>query len=371
MPKLNVVRFHFGHGHFGLRKALFARHAEFALRHGELPPGQLAFFPNKLAFVACNLQTVRARALTRRGDERARRTVRVLGVSRHFVLNLNVVPMAVLAVAHHAIRHAEDPLPQVKLMWALVQQHAAAFACPRRTPRAAVVVCLRAVPVRDDPNAAFQFAQLAALHDLAHFLELRVRALIVHDAEHLARFFRGRIHFLHLLRVNAGRLLRQHVLALFKSIDRNGGVEVMRCRHDHRVTHTAVDHFLVVFIARYAGQIFVRPKAFRFRNIAHGGKLHAFDITGENALCVRRTHVADADNADLYCFAHKIAFFLLSDGFQNIVQRVGSHIKRFVRVFIYALMQNVLALQVLQAAEIVQMRLQRQHVRLTRFRQRF
>ena len=42
--------------------------------------------------------------------------------------------MAVLAVAHHAVRHAEDPLPQVKLMRALVQQHAAAFACPRRTP---------------------------------------------------------------------------------------------------------------------------------------------------------------------------------------------------------------------------------------------
>ena len=102
-----------------------------------------------------------------------------------------------------------------------------------------------------------------------------------------------------------------------------------------------------------------------------GGKLHALDIAGENALCVRRTHVADADNADLYCFAHKITFFLLFDGFQNIVQRVGSHIKRFVRVFIYALMQNVLALQILQAAEIVQMRLQCQHVRLTRFRQRF
>ena len=39
------------------------------------------------------------------------------------------------------------------------------------------------------------------------------------------------------------------------------------------------------------------------------------------------------------------------------MQRVVSHIKRFVRVFIYALVQNVLALQVLQAAEIVQMRL--------------
>ena len=78
----------------------------------------------------------------------------------------------------------------------------------------------------------------------------------------------------------------------------------MRCRYDHRVTHTAVDHFLVVFIARYAGQIFVRPKALRFRNIAHGGKLHTLDIAGENTLCVRRTHVADADNADLYCFAH-------------------------------------------------------------------
>jgi hypothetical protein len=65
---------------------------------------------------------------------------------------------AELAKTAHARGHPDQPLKRVKLVQALVEQHAAAFAFPRRAPAAAGVVGLGAEPVRDDPVDAHDFA---------------------------------------------------------------------------------------------------------------------------------------------------------------------------------------------------------------------
>ena len=137
-------------------------------RDGILSEGELAVLRDELAVLADHLEAVRARRLPRRRDEDARRAVGVLKVGGDLVLDLNVVVLAEADVGADGGGHAADPLHQVELVRALVRQHAAALAGPRRPPAALVVVLLGAEPVGDDPVHAPQLAQLAALDHLAH-----------------------------------------------------------------------------------------------------------------------------------------------------------------------------------------------------------
>ena len=64
-------------------------------------------------------------------------------------------------------RHAGQPLQQVEVVRALVEQHAAALALPGGAPAAGGVVGLGAEPVGDDPVDAADLAQLAVVDQLA------------------------------------------------------------------------------------------------------------------------------------------------------------------------------------------------------------
>ena len=232
-------------------KALFAGLGDHAFVLGELCVQEMTVLVDELALGAGDLQTVRARVFARRRDEHTRRAVCVLRHSRHVVLDLDVVVLADRAVCEDPLRHTEDPLPQVQIVRALVQKHTAAFTSPCRTPSAAVVVGLRAVPVRDDPDAALQLAQLAALYHLAHLLIELVRSLIVHDPERKTALFRLVHEFVDLLRVYADRLLAQHVDARVKGVHADDGVPVVRRRDHDRVDIAGREHLLVVGVIRH------------------------------------------------------------------------------------------------------------------------
>lgn len=88
-------------------------------------------------------------------------------------------------------RHSAQPLEQVKLMRALVDQYAAALAAPRAAPAALIIIGLWAVPVGDHPIDPLKLAQSAAVNDSFRLPVKRVGALVVHNPEYLPLFCRA------------------------------------------------------------------------------------------------------------------------------------------------------------------------------------
>ena len=93
---------------------------------------------------------------------------------------------AELAKPAHARRHAAKPLQRVKIMQALVEQHAAAFTFPSGPPAAARIIGLRAIPVGVDPVDADDPAQVFP-DELLDFQVTRFRAQLKHAGENNLR----------------------------------------------------------------------------------------------------------------------------------------------------------------------------------------
>ena len=170
-------------------KVVGAGKADGILGRFQPPPFQHTVLQDKLTLCAGNFQPVRAGHLAGGGNEHAGRTVRVFGKNRRVVLDLYVVVASHVAVAGHALRHTADPLPQVKIVGRLVQQHAAALARPGGTPRTGIIVMLGAIPVCDDPHRPLELPELPTLHDGPRLGEQRVRALVQHQGKHFAAGF--------------------------------------------------------------------------------------------------------------------------------------------------------------------------------------
>src|SRR5690606_29941413 len=135
---------------------------KFGFRHPETVKLQPIALHHQLAAVADDFKTVRPRRLRRVGDEHARCAVLILGVGGDVILHLDVAMLAEMAERPDSPRHhAGDPRPQIQLMGALVDQHAAAFPGPCRPPAAGIVITLRAVPACDDPVGAAQLADFS------------------------------------------------------------------------------------------------------------------------------------------------------------------------------------------------------------------
>src|SRR5204863_7122287 len=128
--------------------------------------GELAVFHDQPAHRADDFEAIRAGRFTGGTEENTRRAVRPLQVSRHAVLDFDLVKAPQLAEAAHAFGHADEPLHRVEIVQALVEQHAAAFALPRRPPAAARVIRLGAIPVTVDPVHAHNFAEVALSNQL-------------------------------------------------------------------------------------------------------------------------------------------------------------------------------------------------------------
>ncbi len=169
------------------RKALSCGEREFSFIHFKLGVHKSAGLIHELTLRACYLKSVCSGEFTCRCDEHACRTVRVLCHSGNIVFYLDVVILAVFAVRVDRGRHTEYPLPQVKVVRALIEKNTAAFACPCSSPSAAVVVRLSSVPVGYDPYASLQLSERTVLYHFAHLLVELVCALVVHDTERPCR----------------------------------------------------------------------------------------------------------------------------------------------------------------------------------------
>src|SRR5699024_1541228 len=103
------------------------------------------------------------------------------------VFHLNVVPFSFMAEASDPAWHSADPLDQIQIVRALVQQYAAAFSVPGSPPAAGIVIALGPVPVCDDPVDSADGAQLPALYHIVHSPVNAVGSLVKHHGkDHIA-----------------------------------------------------------------------------------------------------------------------------------------------------------------------------------------
>ena len=288
----------------GLGKALGRGLAELDVRNLVLVEADFVVLADDLAHVAADLQAVGAGGVAGGGDEDAGRAVRVLQVGGDVVLDLDVVPLALVQEGAHAAGHAAEPLHKVELVRALVEQHAAALAVPGGAPGAGVIVVLRAVPIGDDPVDALELAQLPAVDHLLDLAVDAVCALVEHHAKDQIRVLVGLgVHLAHLLGVDACGLFAEHVQVVLEALDGERRVLVVRHRDEDGVHKAAGDQ---VAALREDGdriaQLGLGPVAPLLTAVSHGRDL---DLGQEPLLVVAdvaRAHVARADDAQTNFF---------------------------------------------------------------------
>src|SRR5205814_688907 len=146
--------------------------------------GKLPALGDNLPAVAGDLKTIGSRRFAGRRDEMTGRAVVVFEDRADFILDFNRMRLADVRDGGDARwHHSGEPVELIEIVWALVEQDAAAFAFPCRAPSARGIVAPGAEPARDNPADAADVSQLAALNDLAQLLEHRVGAHLEIDAE--------------------------------------------------------------------------------------------------------------------------------------------------------------------------------------------
>ena len=125
-----------------------------------------------------------------------------------------------LAEAAHARRHAAEPLEHVELVQALIEEHAATLALPRRPPTPARVVGLGAEPIRNDPVDTHNLAKFAVLDELTNLLIAWLNPHLKHPAKHLLRVrLRRRDQALGIGLVRRDRLFHHNVQPRLQGLD--------------------------------------------------------------------------------------------------------------------------------------------------------
>ena len=132
---------------------------------------QTAVLHHGLAQGAADLHPVGAGILPGGCDEHRAGAALVLRVDGGVVLHLNPMVMPLPAERPQPHRHPHDPLPDVQVVGALVQQHAASLPVPGGPPVAGIIVGLRPIPVVDDPDEALDLPQRPLLYQVMELPE--------------------------------------------------------------------------------------------------------------------------------------------------------------------------------------------------------
>ena len=272
---------------------------------------------NQLTAIHLDLKTVSAAGIAGRSYKYTGRTVLIFYISGNIVFNLNIMPLAIVQMRMDLDWHAADPLPQVQLMGALIQQHAAAFPCPGSTPCAGIIISLGAVPVGNDPVRTANTAVLAGIHQLLHLAVDVVRALIKHHAvDDIGVLFCSFVHFHDLLGVNACRLFHHHMNAPLHARYSQPGMIIVRYGNDTGIDQAAVQQSLcAVEESHIRAQVFLCPVFPFFLQICNSSKNKVGTFALHRALCVSRAHITNTNNAKSDFLFHNVISSFKAIGF--------------------------------------------------------
>lgn len=279
-----------GHG-----KGSLCLHAEFAHRHAialEVDLGAIG--DGETALLAGDFEAVAARSLASGGDKGGGEAAVVLQHGGDIVFDLDLMETTELAEAADALRHAEHPLEEVQVVRALVHEHAAALALPRATPAAGGVVIIGAEPVGDFPVHAADRAELAAVDEVLHFLEGRVRAHVEHGGEDLLLVRVRGDEALAVRLVHGDGLFDEDMQAGFECLDADGGVAEVRRADQNGVDVAGVDHRIHIG----EGVLSFDELRQRADALAEGGDAKSGDFSCANVREVCLAHVAKSNDAE-------------------------------------------------------------------------
>ena len=229
----------------GLGEAALGRLGEFDHVRVVAGESELVVLKDDLAPCADDLEAVGAGGFAGGRDEHARGAVGPFHDAGDVVLDLDVVEAAELAEAAHARGHSAEPLQDIELMEALVEEHAATLALPRRAPTATGVVGLGAEPVGDDPVDADDLAEFASVDQLLDLLIAGFHPELEHPGEDQPRMLPGHGEEPFGIGLLGGDGLFDHRMeAVLERVDADGRVEEMRRGDDEGVDLSGADHLL-------------------------------------------------------------------------------------------------------------------------------
>ena len=257
--------------------------------------------------VANDLEAVRAGAVACRGDECTRCAVGVFAPAAYVVLNLDIVPLAVLHLCVDLHGQTADPLPEVELMRALVEKNASALSAPGCAPVARVIVILRAVPIGDEPACSSDLTELARCDDVVHLAVNGVGALIEHHTENeLGMLISLRDHLAYLKGINARGLFTHNVNAVLERLDGEIRMGIVRNSNEDSLAKARCDQ--VIALGENCGSVasialllcirilFESPLAANLAAVCNGGDLNIRALAVKNVSVMLRADVADSDN---------------------------------------------------------------------------
>ena len=214
------------------------------------------------------------------------------------VLHLNVVIPAKLAEAGDLIRHPEEPLVEVEIVRALIQQHPAAFPFPAGPPPAAGVVGVGPEPIGAVPQDAADFPQFALFDEAFELFVERIGAELEHRPENL---FTPLVRGDEPLAVRLGNregFFHHDVQPGFQRGDAHGSMEKVRGGDQHGINGAGGDHLLEVaelmlplFLGRQTGGL-----------ITNGGQLQSLHLPRTKTGPMGFSHVSKPDetNSDVF-----------------------------------------------------------------------
>ena len=270
-----------------------------------------AAFDDNFAFVTQDFEAVGAKQVMGAGDENAAGTIGVFGQGDDIVFDGDVALVAKLELGGHGCRHAADPLPQVELVWCLVDEHATAFATPGSTPGTLVIIGLWTPPGGDHPGRAADVADLTAGDDLLEPLVERIGALVEH---HTKGQFRagGRIleQLGDLLAVNASWFFQQGMDIAFQGLDTHFRMQVMRDGGADRINQATFQKIDVIVKERHIRVFFRTQGLFLGINITQSGELRVADLAGDQEIGIHATLCTDSNDPHSDFFHLEFSFLL-------------------------------------------------------------
>lgn len=279
---------------FGAGEACFGGFAEGAHGNFVACEGEFAGFEDEFAAVAGDFEAVCAGGFAGGGDEEAGGTGWIFHEDGDVVFDFDVVEAAELAEAADARWFAEEPVEEIDLVRALVEERAAAFAFPGRAPAAAGVVGFGAEPIGDDPIDADDLAEFAAVDELFDFLVTGLGAELEHGAENFFGFFGGVNEAFAIGFVNGDGFLDHGVEAALEGENAEGGVGIVGGADEDGIDGAGFDEGLAVGedvdVFEFGG--------FVGNGGGDGGEGAAGDFSLREIVRVVAAHVAHADDTD-------------------------------------------------------------------------
>ena len=209
-----------------------------------------------------------------------------------------MMPLAVMSNCQNLHGQAADPLKQIQIMRALIQEHSSALSVPGCAPVAGIIICLCAVPVRNNPVHALNLAVFSSGYKLVHLTVHMICPLIEHHAEYNIRLCRRFVHLTHLLRIHTGRLFAHNMQSLAECPDRECRMLIMRNRNQHGVTAAGIYQLVSAFInGNGFRKRLLRPFSAGRIQICNSNQLHLRNLACHKTFRVSGSHVADTNDA--------------------------------------------------------------------------